>query len=373
MGFLVAARLAQTGARALPLLVVSTAVAQLTIGVALAATEQEGQSAGALLAVGGDARLTTAPDPALGDIASDVADQPGVLAAASGRVADGVRASSRGSAETVRLVVVDAPAYEKLLASSALPDVPQLARLSAAEADGVPALLLGGDPDLRDGLVVRWEDATIPLEVVGTAPTVNASIDPVVIVDAQAFADHGALANPDTVWAVGPGAAAALQSIAPDTGSLVLYADELDARRHAPLASGLVRLAQAASILLLFFAILGVVLSAAAESPARAESLGRLRSLGLRDADLRRVLAGELVTPVLVASFTGLALGVGATYAMFGAMSLERITGQMTTPDVVVPWWTALAVVIPVAAALGLTVVEWRRLRRQVLATLLRS
>lgn len=371
--FLVASRLTETGARALPLLVVSVAVAQLAVGVALAATEQEGQSAGALLAVGGDARLTTAPGPAAADTAREVADAPGVSAAAAALVVDGVPASSRASAEAVRLVVVDAAAYEDVLASSALPDAPQLARLSEDRGAPVPALLVGGDADLRDGLVVRWEDTSIALEVVGSAPRVGAAPGVVVVVDARAFAGAGAVAEPDTVWAVGPGAPAALEEHASESDTVTRYSDDLDSRRHAPLASGLVWLAVASSSLLLLFAILGVVLAAATEAPARGESLGRLRALGLRDRDLRRVLAGELLTPVVVAALAGLALGVGCAYATFGSLSLERITGQTGPPHVVVPWWLAAAAVALVATVLAVVAAEWRALRRRVLAELLRS
>ncbi|MGD9958332.1 ABC transporter permease [Nocardioides sp.] len=371
--FLVAARLTATGSRALALVVVSVALAQLTLGVALAATEERGQEAGALLAVGGEARLTTAPDPALDAIARQIAGRPGVEVAAAGRVAEGVRASARRSADTVRLVVVDATAYRDLLAASALPDTPQLALLDSGGGPRVPALLLGGDADLRGDLSIRWEDSSVPLEVVGRAPQVNASVDPVIVVDAQAFADTGALAVPDTVWAVGPGAASAIQEVAPSSGSVVLYSDVLAERRDAPLASGLVRLAAASAALLLLLAIVAVVLAAAVEAPGRAASLGRLRALGLRDRDLRRVLVGELLAPVLVASLTGLALGVGCAGAIFGSLSLQQITGQVDPPGLVVPWWTALAGLILVVVVLTVAAVEWRRLRRRALAQLLRS
>ena len=212
--FFVAARLAQGGARLLPLLVVTVTVAQLTFGIALTATEQRGQAAGALLAVGGDARYTAAAGPTLQETADAVAAAPGVKAAVAARVEDGVRASARADAATVRLVVVDSAAYERLLAASPLPDAPQLARLREGRDSGVPALLLGGDPGLGVELVVRWDDVPVPLAVVGVAPRVEASTDPVVVVDADAFAESGAVADPDTVWAVGSGAAAAIRTAA---------------------------------------------------------------------------------------------------------------------------------------------------------------
>jgi putative ABC transport system permease protein len=276
-------------------------------------------------------------------------------------------------------VVVDAAAYERLLAASGLPDAPALARLGAGSSgDRVPALLLGGDPGLRLDLVVRWDDVPVALAVVGDAPQVEASIDPVVVVDAAAFAESGAVADPDTVWAAGPGSAAAVRavagkSVAGKMGEVELLADVVAARRRAPLASGLVHLAVAAAALLLLLTVLGLALAAALEAPARAESLGRLRSLGLAHGELRRVLAGELLTPVVVGSVAGLLLGIGCALTTLGHLSLERVTGQTTTPELVVPWWTVLTVAVLVVAVLVRTLLESSRLRRTALADLLRG
>ncbi|MBZ5740466.1 ABC transporter permease [Nocardioides mangrovi] len=372
VGLLVTARLSRTATRVLPALAVSVAVAQLTFGISLAATEHRGQETGALLAVGGDARLTAAPDPDLETVARQVAEEPGVRAAVAGRVADDVQLVSARSAASVRLVVVDAASYARLLAASPLPDVPALAGLDTGD-DRVPALLLGGTPDLQGSPVLHWQDAVVPLDVVGAAPRVDAAIGPVVVVDVGALGRAGVTATPDTVWTVGPGAADALTRAGGDVGSVTTYAAELDARRDAPLASALVRLAAASSVPLLLFAVLGVVLAAAAEAPARGQSLGRLRSLGLADRDLRRVLAGEVLTTVVVATLVGLALGLGAVAATFGSLSLERITGETRTPDVVLPWWTVLVAGVVVLSALAVALSEWRRLHRRVLAELLRS
>ncbi|MCW2544931.1 MAG: hypothetical protein JWM40_2483, partial [Frankiales bacterium] len=205
-----AARMSSTAVRALPLLVVAVTVAQLTVGIALAATEQHGQAEGALLSVGGDARLRTTPDHSVSALARSAAKAPGVRAVVAASVTDGVQASSTSSAAAVRLVVVDSAAYERLLETSHLVDAPQLSRLQLPAAGRVPALLRGGDPALRDQLQVRWQDAPLKLSVVGIAPQVDDSTEPVVVVDAAAFAATGAIAEPGTVWAVGPGSAAAL-------------------------------------------------------------------------------------------------------------------------------------------------------------------
>ena len=376
VAFFIAARLTETGTRVLPVMVACVAVAQLTFGVALAATLRESQSTASLSAVGGDARLDSQPDPALTETAGEVAGAPGVAAAAAGRVEDGVRIAGQGGADYVRLVVVDAAAYEQLLASSDLPDAPQLARLRADGQGRVPALFLGGPDGLREEPNLRWEDTIVALDAVGTAPDVDASPDPVVVVDAEALAAAGVVAPPDTVWAVGPGAADALDAVAPGVTALesvVSYADDLERRRDAALPSAMVRLAAASSLLLLVLAMLGTALAAATEARGRAESIGRLRALGLQHRDLRRVLVGELALPVVVAGLVGFGLGVGSAHAALASMSLERLTGAGGVPDAVVPWWTALSVVALLACALVVAAVEWRRTRRTTLAELLRS
>jgi putative ABC transport system permease protein len=359
--FFVAARVAAGGLRALPLVVVVVAVAQLVLGTALAATQQHGQEAGALLAVGGDARLKAVPTSRVADMAVVAGEAPGVHAAVAGRVAEMTLASSVSTGASVRLVIVDARAYEQLLATSDLPDAPQLERLTTAGGEDapVPALLLGGPPGLEDGLHVRWDAAT----------------DPVIVVDAAAFAAAGARADPDTIWALGPGAPEALHAAAEeDPADTVLTFDEaLTSLREAPLPAALVHLAVAASLLLVLLAGLGVVLGAALDAPARATALGRLRSLGLAEQDLRRVLAGELVAPVLASVLTGLVVGVATAWATFGSLGLEQVTGQSETPQLVVPLWTWLAIVALPVTALLLAARQSRRLRRTNLALLLRA
>ncbi|QIG41575.1 ABC transporter permease [Nocardioides anomalus] len=371
--FFAASRVAATGGRALPLLVVSVAVAQLTLGAALAATERAGQREGALLSVGGDARLTTPPSDGTADLASAAADAPGVAAAAAARVADAVRISARGSAGSARLVVVDAAAYARLLDASALPDAPALARLTDDSGSSVPALLTGGDPNLREDLTLRWEDADpVPLAVVGSAPGLDPTDGAVVVVDRATLAAHGLDISPDTVWAVGPGAADALRA---DEGGgvLTLRSEVLAAQRRAPLPRALFELALAGAALLLLLAVLGVVLAAAVAAPARAESLGRLRALGVERGPLRRVLAGELTAPITLAAVAGLVLGATAAWTTLGQLALQLVTGQPSAPDLVVPWWLVLLALVPLLAALVVAAVEAAALRRTALAQLLRG
>ena len=58
---------------------------------------------------------------------------------------------------------------------------------------------------------------------------------------------------------------------------------------------------------------------------------------------------------------------------MFGQMSLERITGQVSPPAVSVPSWVLLTVLVLLVTVLVISLLEWTRLRRVVLGQLLRG
>ncbi|RYC07147.1 FtsX-like permease family protein [Nocardioides zhouii] len=375
VAFVATARLLQTATRVLPVVVTVVAMAGITLGLALTGTVRQGQADGALSAVGGDARIDAEPDDGLLDLAHDLEDATGVRAAAAGRVEEGVRVSSARGVEVVRLVVVDSAAYERLLLASDLAEAPGLGRLRSPAAGPAPALVRGGDARLVGDLDVTWEEADVPLTVVGTAPDVGAPARAVVVVDAEAFAVAGGVAPPNTVWAVGPGSSAAVAAAAPEVpeSSVATYADELRTRRDAPLPSVLVALALVSSAVLLALAILAAVLAAVVGAPARAAALGRLRALGLPTRDVWRLLVVELALPVAVAAIAGSAVGAAGAHAVLGSLSLELVTGQPGTPSLVVPWWSGLAVLVLLAAVVVVAALELRSVLRRPLGEVLRA
>ena len=81
----------------------------------------------------------------------------------------------------------------------------------------------------------------------------------------------------------------------------------------------------------------------------------------------------ELVAPVVVGAVAGVVLGIGAALLMFGPLSLELVTGQGAPPDLVVPWWTGLTVVVLVATAWLVARREASQVARTPLAVLLRG
>ncbi|MFG3555392.1 FtsX-like permease family protein [Micromonospora sp. NPDC047557] len=362
-----AARAAATAGRALPMLVLVSTTALASFALILGTTVTRGLADGAWSSVGADARLDVGAEAgaATPAVAERIAAAPGVGQVVLAQVTDSARVFSDSTLFTPRLVIVDAEGFQRLLATTPLPDAPALARLTTpAPAPGdVPVLVRSSDGELRTGtrLQLPRDDApAISLTAVGTAPSVGGAGD-VVIVDAAALAGAGLPAVPNTVWVTGPGAARAVSNsgIAAD---VVLRADVLRAQRSAPLTAGLVRLAWTAAAMLLALGLLGLTLAAAAGASERWQTLTRLRTLGLRPRDARWVAAGEVLPPVVVAAVCGPLLGALLARLTLGPLDLRLLTGQAADPGAGPPWWllglvsvtllVASATVVPVESAL---------------------
>ncbi|MEU7944575.1 FtsX-like permease family protein [Micromonospora taraxaci] len=374
-----AAQAATTAGRALPLLVLVSTTALASFALILGTTVTRGLGDGAWSTVGADARLDVGADAeaATPALAERIAAAPGVGQVVVAQVTDSARLFSESTLLTPRLVIVDTAAFQRLLATTPLPDAPALARLTAPGpgAGDVPALVRSGDGALRTGTrlqLPRDGAPTIRLAAVGTAPSVGGAAD-VVIVDATALADAGLPAVPNTVWVTGPGAAQAVSNsgVAAD---VVLRADVLRAQRVAPLTAGLLRLAWTAAAVLLALGLLGLTLAAAAGAAQRWQTLTRLRTLGLRPRDARWVAAGEVLPPVVVAAVCGPLLAALLAHLTLGPLDLRLLTGQGADPTAVLPWWLlGLVSVVLLAAATTVVPVESALRRRDRLSEVLRA
>jgi putative ABC transport system permease protein len=138
------------------------------------------------------------------------------------------------------------------------------------------------------------------------------------------------------------------------------------------LAAGLLHLSYASAVVLLLLGMLGVALGAALSAPGRNQTLARLRTLGLRPSEARRVAAAELLPPVVVGAIGGLALGVLLAHASLGLLTLRLLTGQITNPVLVVPWVIVVPVLLLVAAVAFVVEVESSQGRRERLGQVLR-
>jgi len=363
-----AAQANATAARALPLLVLTTTVALASFAVTLAATTSNGLSDGAWRTVGADARLDVAPEEtdSTAALTARLAAAPGVTHAVAGDLVGGARIVTGDTSVTPTVVVVDAAAFQRMLADTPLPPAPDLAKLGKGRAlvrgslrpgQSLQLFLANDDQGYAANGYVTAKNA-IALTAVGTAPAID-GLDDVVVLDASALPS-----TPDTIWVTGPGAAAAVTAVAA-AGHPVVQEDLLRTRRNSPLTAGLMALALAAAGTLLALGLLGFALGAAASAPERWRTLARLRTLGLRPRDTRRVATGELLPPVLAAAVCGPLLGALLVGLTFGPLSLRLITGQSAAPVTVVPWWllgvASVALLLTLAAVVGAEAAVRRR------------
>ena len=136
----VAARLVRSGARVLPVVVVVVAVSGTTFAAAFAATPRDGQAAGALSVVGGDARLDARP--------RRVPHRRGAGRRRRGRRPCRRSGAGRGRVSTSRRTAArrssgwpwsTRPPTNSSSRRSELPDAPRLARLRSGAGVRVPA------------------------------------------------------------------------------------------------------------------------------------------------------------------------------------------------------------------------------------------
>jgi putative ABC transport system permease protein len=222
---------------------------------------------------------------------------------------------------------------------------------------------------------MTWdEDTSITVTVVGGAPALGEDDhEPVMLVDGARLAAAGGVAVPNTVWANGPRAGTVLTKEAGPSADVTLRSDVLHDRQSAPLAAGLQHLAEVSVAVLLLWGLLSVLLGAATSAPARGETLARLRTLGLRPAEARRVATGELLPPVLLGAVAGVLLGVLLAHAVLGRLALRLITGQTADPTLVLPWVIVVPVLILLVAVLAVVRVEASLSRRERLGEVLRA
>jgi hypothetical protein len=301
---------------------------------------------------------------------------PVVLVAALAPPVLGVRAAARSTPRAV-------PANRSARRSAAR--TRQLRRLALEAA--VVALAAGAFAALRQRGVAPGGDVLLP----ALAPTLGAVVGGLALLRllplAAELALRRAIRSRRSLPLLGAARAAAtaarplpflvlVTSSALCTFALAVAATERRApaaARDAPLAAGLLRLADASAVVLLLLGLLGVALGAAASAPDRGATMARLRTLGLLPREARLVAAGEVVPPVLVGAVGGLALGVLLAYASIGPLGLRRLTGPATDPGPAVPWPAAVLVALLVLAAAVVVLTESARSRRERLGQVLRA
>ena len=405
-GLLLAVARARSTGAVLPFVALVVVTTLVVLCGALASTARAGQADGAWDAVGGDVVVrTVAPEASLQDLAAGLSRADGVDAVAVGRVRSRTQLFGVRGLDAVRVLAIDPAPYADLLARTPFGAAPQLDELAVASAATtsrsgagplpalVPAELLGTHPSLT------WGNVTMDVEPVGQVPAVPAQqpdgtpAGPTLVVDRAALAavvtalaaaraertgsappsaEQTAVA-PDTVWAVGPQASERAEAaVATVHGHAVTRTQWLADRRSDPLAGGLLALLALVAVVCCGFATIIVVLGAASSAPGRARSLATARVLGLRGWDTARVAAGELLPPTLVAGLGGVLIGALLVGALVAPLALRLVTGQVSDPTMVVPWWSVVPLALLAVTVLVVVAVESSARRRERLGQVLR-
>ena len=122
-----------------------------------------------------------------------------------------------------------------------------------------------------------------------------------------------------------------------------------------PLVAALFLLLAAAAALPLLFCVLAIVLAVIAAATSRNRTVGVLRVLGFSAAQVRGLVAWELVPVVVVAIVAGVALGVAEVFVFSAAPDLALFVGARgaAPPRIDTPVTAGIAVVFAGATALA--------------------
>ncbi|CAL8977968.1 hypothetical protein CELL_02707 [Cellulomonas sp. T2.31MG-18] len=347
---------------AAPFVALTLCTALTAFGMVVGATVTAGEVEGSWDSVGADVLVHTDADHPLDALAAQLDGAAGVRAVAVGRLEQNVQVFGVAGTEWVDVLAVDSQAYSRLLAATPLPEPQAMAAL--ADATGGPtgrALPVLAAAPLRDGHSnpsLLWNGQTVPLRAVGPAPALSsvlAGAGPrasLVVVDRAALSTvAGGQVDADVLWAVGPGAEAAVARSGVDAAAVTGRGAWLDERRHEPLTAGLLLLLRVAVPVLLGLAALVVVLATATDAPRRDQTLAVLRVLGLDTRQVRRVAVGEALPWTLLATAAGLATGTALGAFCLGPLDLRLVTGQSAAPVLVAQAW--VLVLLPVLAGVA--------------------
>lgn len=263
--------------------------------------------------------------------------------------------------ETVDVLAVDPSTFVDGAAADAMRSElgpgDLLARLASSDGDQLPVAVFG-DPDL-DPAVLDLPGSRAPLEIVerGEAFPGLSHVRPLVVVaatSAQAL-DPDLFDAPGwsrQVWASGEDADERLLAAGVAAPQLERAAEAAAQPRLVAVSWALTAL-QGFGILATVLALAGVLLFVAARQRATRISYALARRMGLRPAEHRRALVGEVL--VLLSAAWVVAAGLGSLATALVADGLDPLPDLAPSPQAAIPLGTlgALAAVLIIAGVLG--------------------
>jgi putative ABC transport system permease protein len=324
VGFLGLARAGRAApAAALPLVVLVLAVAVGGFAGAVYASVAAARDAAAVRAVGADARVAGEVDSV-----AAVAAVPGVTAVAGASYDAFIRAG-RGVDQNAGVAIVDAAAYQDVLASIGAPGrLPD--RIVSARPDSGPIPILGppGD-DLR--LLIDGEE--YPAERVGGVTDLPAlrTNRSWVFVPRQAVpvpvpVEELLVAGPDADLA-----AVAATAGDPDATVTSLAVERAELERSG-FNRALTQVFVAGTAGAALGGLLAIGLALVVEAAARGRALSLLRTMGLSSRQARALLLVELVPVATLAVAAGAALGTAMPIMLAPALGLTEFAGGAPIP-----------------------------------------
>jgi putative ABC transport system permease protein len=322
---------AQRSIAVVPVLALTLAAGLGVGGALLIDTVHRGQVDASWERVGADARLD---GPVAADDVATVLDQPGVEAATAIYARTGTELAA-GSLRSVATLLAVGDDYAAL--ASRLPGAESTAALELlAETDDAMPILV--DPILAerlsdDELTMNFGTQKVEVQVVG----VYGDVPDGYINGPFFFADHDALlerlddtVSATSILAVGPGAAAALESL--DRGETLSRPDWLAAQSGLALVSGVEQFMTVATLAIALFALIALVSSVLAGTRDRARSLALLRTLGVRARTGWWLVFAE-VGPVVLASLVGgVGAGIAISTVLGPVLGLGSLAGGLGAP-----------------------------------------
>jgi putative ABC transport system permease protein len=357
VGFLGLARAGRVvPATALPLLVLVLAVALGGFAGAVYQAVLTARDGAAIRAVGADLRV--AAEGGLTDAAvTDVAAVPGVVSVAGTVDAGFIRIDGQ-AIQAAAVLLVDAPAYQRVLAAIGAPGrLPERVVSAAPHAGPVPVLAPRLDP--ARSLVVEIDRVEYPAEVVGGVADLPAlhSGRIWVLVPRQALAepppaDELLIAGPDADLAAVRAAVARGTGGDPDAVTVTSLADRRAELNSSGFNQTLSLVFVVGTVGAAVGGLLAVGLALVVQAAARGRALSLLRTMGLSASQARGLLLVELVPVTVLAVAVGAVAGTTMPVLLAPALGLTEFTGGTPLPIALNP-----ATVTVVAALLGVFVI----------------
>lgn len=371
---LVAAARTRGSGPAMAALVVASAVG--TIAASAAATVDDGRTTAAWDVVGADVAVSTTASGGLPVEVTGLDGRDG-LTVATAEVFPGAQVLGPALDRSVTVIAVDADALRRLVAATPAPDAPALAALAGAETDPLPVLV--ADLPRWEAATLRLGGQTITTRTVGVAPQLPRQLEAgqggTVVVERSVLGRVLGHEVPASLgWVVGPDAEARLKQVLGATDARLLTRDGwLADQVSAPLPRALDSLFAGAGIIASVLAALAVVLMAASGAWERTRASAQLRVVGTPRAAAARVAWLESAVPAVLASAVGLAVGVGLSALLVGALDLRSVSGGREAPRLVVAWWIfALPLALGLVARFSVALAALRH-QRDPLGSLMRA